>query len=285
MALCAKGQWCAQAGELAEARAACEEILDRLGTHPDLILEGMARIVLGLVALSAGNLAEADLQLSRAHEIEEWAHNREPVTNRFHGDHAEAVIGLGDLDRAEVLVQRMEARAQALPRPWILAVSARSRGLLNAARGDLGQALADYQRALTAHESLDMPVELGRTLLALGRLHRRRNERQRAQDCLSRAAEVCDAAGAPRWAALAREELGRAQGRRGSADRLTPTELQVAELAAAGLRNTEIAARLFLSGKTVEANLSRIYRKLGVRSRTELAARMPAQSTSAAPQP
>ena len=80
---------------------------------------------------------------------------------------------------------------------------------------------------------------------------------------------------------MAREELGRARGRRGSADRLTPTELQVAELAVAGLRNTEIAARLFLSGKTVEANLSRIYRKLGVRSRTELAAKMPPQGTAA----
>jgi DNA-binding CsgD family transcriptional regulator len=285
MALCAKGQWCAQAGELAGARAACEEILDRLGTHPDLILEGMARAVLGLVELSAGNLAEADRQLIRADEIEEWAHNREPATNRFHGDHAEAVIGLGDLDRAEVLVRRMEQRAEALPRPWILAVSARSRGLLCAARGDLGQALAGYRRALAAHETLDMPAELGRTLLALGRLHRRRNERQRAQECLGRAAAVFDAAGAPLWAALARTELGRAQGRRGSADRLTPTELQVAELAVAGLRNSEIAARLFLSGKTVEANLSRIYRKLGVRSRTELATKMPAQGTAAGPQP
>ena len=70
-------------------------------------------------------------------------------------------------------------------------------------------------------------------------------------------------------------------GRRGSAERLTPTELQVGELAVAGLRNTEIAARLFLSGKTVEANLSRVYRKLGVRSRTELAAKMPPQATAA----
>jgi DNA-binding CsgD family transcriptional regulator len=285
MALCAKGQLCAQAGELAEARAVCEEILDRLGTHPDVILEGMVRAVLGMVELSAGNLAEADRQLARAHEIEELAHNREPASNRFHADHAEAVIGLGDLDRAEVLVRRMEERAQDLPRPWIQVVSARSRGLLNAARGDLDQALADYQRALAAQESLDMPAELGRTLLALGRLHRRRNERQRAQEYLSRAAAVFAGAGALLWAAVAREELDRARGRRGSAGQLTPTELQVAELAVAGLRNSEIAARLFLSGKTVEANLSRIYRKLGVRSRTELTARMPAPGSAPAPQP
>lgn len=281
MALCAKGQWCAQAGDLDGARAACEEMLRRIRTTPDIVLEGMARAVLGSAALAAGDLAEADRQLSRTQETEELVHNREPASSRFHGDHAEAVIGLGNLDRAEGMVRQMEERAQALPRPWMLAVSARSRGLLSAAAGDLDQALSDYQRALAAHETLDMPAELGRTLLVLGRLHRRRNERQRAQDCLSRAAAVFDAAGAARWAAVAREELGRAQGRRGSADRLTPTELQVAELAVAGLRNTEIAARLFLSGKTVEANLSRVYRKLGVRSRTELAAKMSPQGTPA----
>jgi DNA-binding CsgD family transcriptional regulator len=281
MALCAKGQWCAQAGALGEARALGEEVLHRLGGNPDIVLEGMARAVLGSAALTAGDLAEADRQLTRAHEIEELVHNREPASNRFHADHAEAVIGLGDLGRAEALIQRMEERARALPRPWILAVSARSRGLLGAARGDLDQALADYQRALAAHESLDMPAELGRTLLALGRLLRRRNERQRAQETLARAATVFDAAGAPGWAAVAREEQGRAGGRRGGAGRLTPTELQVAGLAVAGLRNSEIAARLFLSGKTVEANLSRIYRKLGVRSRTELAAKMPPKGTAA----
>jgi DNA-binding CsgD family transcriptional regulator len=284
MALCAKGQWCCQAGELDGARTAGEEVLRRIEATPDIVLEGMARAVLGSAALAAGDLAEADRQLSRAVEIEELVHNREPVSNRFHADHAEAVIGLGDLDRAEALVRRMERRAEALPRPWILAASARSRGLLNAAVGDLDRALSDYQRALTAHETLDMPAELGRTLLALGRLHRRRNERQRAQDCLSRAAAVFDGAVALRWAAVAREELGRAQGRRGSAGRLTPTELRVAELAVAGLRNAEIAARLFLSGKTVEANLSRAYRKLGVRSRTELAAKMPSPG-AAGPQP
>ncbi|HEV3069518.1 MAG TPA: LuxR C-terminal-related transcriptional regulator, partial [Streptosporangiaceae bacterium] len=271
MALCAQGYLCAYAGELTQARAACEQILDRLGTHPDDILEGMARAVLALVALSAGDLAEADRQFTRAMQIEVLSHNREPASNRFHPDHAEAVIGLGDLGRAETLVQRMEERASALPRPWILAVSARSRGLLNAARGDLGQALADYQRSLAAHQALDMPFELGRTLLALGRLLRRRNERHRAQERLARAAEAFDAAGTPLWAAVAREELGRAQGRRGSREQLTPTERRIAELAASGLRNHEIATRLFLSHKTVEANLSRVYGKLGIRSRTEIA--------------
>ncbi len=280
IALCAKGYVCAQAGDLEVARHTCDELLSRLDVHPDVILEGMARAVLGLVALSAGNLAEADAQLSRAHEIEDLVHNREPATNRFHADHAEAVIGLGDLARAETLVQRLEARATALPRPWILAVAARCRGLLNAARGDLDLAMADYLRAVEVHQSLDMPIEYGRTLLAAGRLHRRRNERQAAQKCLSEAVVLFDSAGAAAWAAIARDELGRTHGRRGSSGQLTASEQQVADLAAAGLRNTEIAARLFLSGKTVEANLSRAYRKLGVRSRTELASHVAVQAAA-----
>ncbi len=271
MALCAQGHVRAYGGELTGARTTIGELLRRLEAFPDLVLEGMARIVLGLVALTSGDLAEADQQFSRSDQIEQTLHHREPATARFHADHAEAVTGLGDLARAERLVERMEARADAVPRPWILAVSARSRGLLNAARGDLDGALADYKRALAAHEDLDMPAEYGRTLLHLGRLHRRRNERQRAQDYLLHAVTTLESAGALGWSAVGQQELSRALGRRGGSQRLTPTEEKICQLAMSGLRNTEIAAQLFLSGKTVEANLSRAYRKLGIRSRTELA--------------
>jgi DNA-binding NarL/FixJ family response regulator len=274
MALCAKAHVLAFAGDLTEARTAIGEVTRRLGAHPDIILEGMAAMVAGAIALTAGDLAGADRYLSRADEIEEVTHHREPASNRFQADHAEAVIGLGDLPRAEQLVQRMEARAAALPRPWISAVSARCRGLLNVAVGAPDAALADYHRALAAHELLDMPSELGRTLLALGRLHRSRNARQRAQECLAEAVRVLEAAGAAGWAAVARKELDRARAPRGRQDELTATERQICELAVAGLRNAEIAARLFLSQKTVEANLSRAYRKLGVRSRTEMAGRL-----------
>jgi DNA-binding CsgD family transcriptional regulator len=282
MALCVKAHVCGYAGELAEARALIGQMMRRLDDKPDIILEGMARMVLGAAALAAGDLAEADRQLSRSDEIEELTHHREPATNRFQADHAEAVIGLGDLERAERLVQRLEARAEALPRPWISAVAARCRGLLNAAAGDLDAALTDYQRALAAHTALDMPSELGRTLLALGRLHRRRNERQRAQECLEHAASVFESCAARAWQAVTVTELRRARGRRGHSAQLTATERQICELAAAGLRNTEIAARLYLSGKTVEANLTQAYRKLGVRSRTELAARLAAAQDATA---
>jgi DNA-binding CsgD family transcriptional regulator len=272
VALCAQAHVRSYAGDLDEAQATASGVLDRLADRRDFVLEGMAREALALAALQAGDLAEVDRQLTRAGEINEAVHNREPANQRFQADHAEAVIGLGELDRAERLVARLEERAAALPRPWIVVVSSRCRGMMHAARGKLDAAEADYERALVAHEDLDMPAELGRTLLALGRLYRRRNERRRAQEILERSVSVLDAAGALGWAAVARDELTRARGRRGHAARLTATERTICELAGSGMRNREIAAQLFLSDKTVEANLSRSYRKLGIRSRTELAA-------------
>ncbi len=146
--------------------------------------------------------------------------------------------------------------------------------MAHAASGALDAAAIDYELALAAHQDLDMPAELGRTLLALGRLRRRRNERRRAQELLEQAVSVLDAAGALGWAGVARDELTRARGRRGHAALLTATERTICELAGSGMRNREIAAQLFLSDKTVEANLSRSYRKLGVRSRTQLATAM-----------
>ena len=94
------------AGELDDARACASDVLDRLGDRPDAVLEGMAREALGLAALQTGDLAEADRQFTRAEEINDLVHNREPANQRFQADHAEAVIGIGDLDRAERLVGR-----------------------------------------------------------------------------------------------------------------------------------------------------------------------------------
>jgi DNA-binding CsgD family transcriptional regulator len=285
MALCTQAYVCAYGGDLEQAKRIAGDVLRHLDDFPDLLLEGQAREALALAALTASDLAECDRQLTRADQINELVHNREPANQRFHADHAEAVIGLGMTDRAEQLVARLEARAAVLPRPWIAAVSARCRGLLHAAHGDLAAALASYEQALAAHQDLDMPAEHGRTLLVLGRLYRRRGARQRAQESLEQAASVLGTAGAAGWAAVARAELARASGRRGDPERLTATELKVCELAASGLRNHEIAARLFLSGKTVEANLTRAYRKLGVRSRAQLAAALTREGRGTGAQP
>jgi DNA-binding CsgD family transcriptional regulator len=271
----ALGQVEVQAGYLGAAQVAGEEILQKLAVQPDETLETMARALLGKVAVCRGDLEEADRQLSRADEIVQAEHCREPAADRFHPDHAEAVIALGDLERGELLVTRMEDRAAALPRPWILLVSARCRGLLNAAKGDVDAARDDYRRALGVERAAGMPVEYGRTVLALGRLHRRRRERQAARDRFEEALRIFGEAGAQGWEQTTHDEIRRVQPGRGSRTDLTPTEQEIAELAASGLRNEEIAARIFLSPKTVEKNLSRVYLKLGIRSRAQLGRLLP----------
>ena len=89
-----------------------------------------------------------------------------------------------------------------------------------------------------------------------------------------RALETFETIGARLWAARAQSELERTGVRHSAGDELTPTELRVAGLAAQGLTNRRIAETLFVSAKTVEANLARIYLKLGIRSRAELGAAM-----------
>jgi DNA-binding CsgD family transcriptional regulator len=197
----------------------------------------------------------------------------EPARFRFHGDHIEAVIGLGELDRARDLIVQLQRRAELAPRPWIRVMSARSEGLLQAASGELGLALDALEATIREHERLDMPFERARTLLCLGRVQRRRKQRKAAREALQQSLGIFEELGAPLWAAKARAELERTHLREAPGE-LTPSEEQVARLAASGLKNREIAERLFVSPKTVEANLARVYRKLGIRSRAELGAAM-----------
>jgi DNA-binding CsgD family transcriptional regulator len=138
-----------------------------------------------------------------------------------------------------------------------------------AAKGDLDGAAAATREALSHHEDLEMPFERGRTLLAHGQILRRRQERRKARDVLEDALGQFAALGATGWADRAREELRRVPVKR-SQPGLTATEENIARLAAAGLTNVQIAERAFISPKTVEANLSRAYAKLGVHSRAQL---------------
>jgi DNA-binding CsgD family transcriptional regulator len=152
---------------------------------------------------------------------------------------------------------------------------ARSEGLVHAAAGELELATAALEAALVEHERLAMPFEGARTLLCLGRVQRRRKQRRAARETLGQALEEFEALGARLWADKARAELDRTHLREAPTG-LTPSEEQAARLAASGLKNREIAERMFVSPKTVEANLARVYRKLGIRSRAELGAALPA---------
>jgi DNA-binding CsgD family transcriptional regulator len=167
--------------------------------------------------------------------------------------------------------------------PWSLATGARCRGLLLAARGELDAAERSLESALTEHEQLPMPFERGRTLLVLGLLQRRRNERRRAHDSLTQALAIFEQLGAQLWVARTQRELRPLGGRPTSSEALTPGEQRVAELAASGLTNRQVAAALSISPKTVESNLARAYRKLDISSRAELGAHVAVNAPQAGP--
>lgn len=205
--------------------------------------------------------------------VEAWSAlpaTTELVTAPFLPDAAEALIGVGRLDDAQHLVDTLEANGRRLDRPWMLAVGARCRALLLAAGGDVAGAVAACERALAEHERLAMPFELARTQLVMGRLWNRRRQYDAAVEAVTAALTAFERIGAALWAQQARAELTALSGRQTAAG-LAESERRFAELAAQGMTNREIAAALFVSEKTVEANLSRIYRRLGIRSRAELA--------------
>src|SRR5205814_8273553 len=144
--------------------------------------------------------------------------------------------------------------------------------MFRAANGELTGALETIGTALDHQHRLAHPVELARTLLVLGQLQRRANQRRLASETLTKARSVFDDVGAAEWSRRTGEELARLGLHRPAGPGLTPREDQVAEHAAAGATNNQIAGTLYISPKTVEANLARIYRKLGISSRAELGA-------------
>jgi DNA-binding CsgD family transcriptional regulator len=261
-------------GRVDEARKAGEQALGLAVEGGDEWLVAESLAALGFLELSAGNLEAARAHLDAVDEIYARIGLGEPALLRHHADHIESLIGLGELELADAALGRLEEQARATQRAWALAAGARCRGLLLSARGDLDGAATTLDQALTEHARLPIPFERGRTLLVKGQIHRRRNERRLAREALLESIAVFEELGAPLWAEKARAELRRTGLRRGARGELTPTEETVASLAASGLTNRQIAERVFVSPKTVEANLARVYRKLGIRSRAELGARM-----------
>jgi DNA-binding CsgD family transcriptional regulator len=230
--------------------------------------------VLGFIELSLGN-ARATHELlgplvTRCAEMP----IREPGFLRFVPDEVEALVTLGDLGEAARVLEPFEERSRALDRPYGLAVSSRCRALISAGRGNITAAAAALQQALEHHERVGEPFERGRTMLVMGDVHRRRRQKRAAHDALEEALTIFERLPAPLWAERARGAMDRLGRRPPSRWDLTATERQIAELVATGLTTQEVADKMFLSPRTVSANLSSIYRKLGIRSRTELARRI-----------
>jgi DNA-binding CsgD family transcriptional regulator len=234
---------------------------------------------LGLLELSAGRDAAALDHLLPLLEERQGVSLHKSLVARTLSSAVEALIGVGDLERAAILVGQLEEHARAMPVPSAIAAAGRCGALVLAQDGDVDAARASLDKALAEHARLHEPFELARTYLAQGSIERRAKQKAAARTALGRAEALFAELGARLWLERTQRELARTGIARSLDRELTATERQVAELAASGAHNKEIAGALFVSVKTVEANLSRVYTKLGIRSRVELAPRLaqPAQ--------
>ncbi len=225
---------------------------------------------LGFLELGLGRIEEAIEELEQAQVLADIAGLEDPLIVPWAPDLIESYARAGRRSEAERLAVSLSGQAERSGAPLALALAARCRGLV-AKRGFEEQ----FEQALELHRVAGSPLEQGRTLLAFGaRLHRARR-RVEARDQLREALAAFDALEASPWSAQARDELraaGAVERRRfGDADELTAQEIRVAEAVARGQTNREVAAELFLSPKTIDFHLGRVYRKLGIHSRAELA--------------
>jgi DNA-binding CsgD family transcriptional regulator len=225
------------------------------------------RWVLGQLELSLGEPERAWSLLADATErVErEWAVPRIP-------DAVEALVDLGRLEEAEGILAPFEARWS--EHRWAVPAALRCRALLLLSRGEAGAAVSVAEEAALGFEAGEFPLDRGRSLIVAGEALRPLGERRRAAEKLEAAQAIFAELGARIWLERAEKELRRARPRPRRDRELTSAERRVAALVAAGKTNREVAAQLFTTVSTVEAHLTRIYRKAGVRSRTELARRV-----------
>lgn len=263
----------AHRGLVDAARADARTALQEAARADDPWDVHLVRSALGFLEISLGDAARAAQQLAQVDALASTADLVQPRQWRYLGDHVEALIGCGDLAAAHDRCAALHRWAAEMGTLSARAAADRAGGLLHDATGEPEAALAALQAALAAFEQLPLPFERGRTLLALGVVQRRARRRRAARDSLSRALDAFHTLGAPLWAERASSELSRISGRTAAAADLTATEQRVAELVAQGQSNKQVAAALVITTRTVEAHLTRIYAKLGVRSRVELARR------------
>lgn len=253
------------------ARAVAEEGIAAAQVARDRFFELHLRSALAFLEVSLGNYAAAAEVSAGLPGVVVSMGIREPGIFPFVPDRIEALVALGALAEAEALTRDWETRGRELGRARLLATGARCHALCRAARGDLAAAQDAVLKALTHHSQFPVPVEMGRTLVVHGQILRRLKKKKPARETLQAAHSLFHDLAAPLWAARASAELSRIGGRTPTGLDLTPSERGVAEAVASGATNQEAADRLFMSLNTVEATLSRVYRKLSVRSRTELA--------------
>ena len=252
-------------GHVERARASAARAIANAEAWGDTPSADSARATLCFIELSRGRPDEALAELGPS------VHRLLLSTAPKDGDRVEPLIGVGRLDEADEALAPLEAYSDQTGLRVFRLQALRCRGLLEAARGDVEGALVTLEGAVALAAEIQLPLERGRAWLALGRVRRRAKQKRAAREALETARDAFRGFGSPLWAEQAAAEIARIGGRTGERWELTATERRVAELVAQGLTNKEVAGQLVISVRAVEANLTRIYAKLGIRSRTELA--------------
>ncbi|HSK52724.1 MAG TPA: helix-turn-helix transcriptional regulator, partial [Clostridia bacterium] len=263
-------------GRVDDARASARAGLELSQAAGSVVFMLLNQSVLGFVELSVDEPGAAHEVLGPLVNWAEVIGIRDPGILRFVPDEVEALIALGSLDKAAALLEPYAADAARLGYPDAQLAAARARALHCAATGDLRTAARLVSDALERCGRDGPPFELARARLALGSIQRRTRRRAEARASLEAADDAFRKLGARLWAAKAERLLGENGDDRpaGATASLTPAERRVADLVAGGATNRSAADRLFVSVRAVEVHLTNIYRKLGIRSRTELAALM-----------
>lgn len=265
----------AYAGREHEARADAEQAIKAIQRSASARLpDYWAIMALGFLEVSLCRYDAAMETLQPLIAIFDSVPGTEIITAWYLPDAIESLIALDRAHDAEPLIEALERNGRKLDRPWMMAAGARCRGMWLAAHGDVEAAEASVQHAITVHDRLPMPFERARTQLLLGQLQRRQRRKEAAASTMREALAAFEAMGSPLWVRRAHAELARTNVSPSRDIALTPSEERVAQLAVAGMTNRDIAAKLFISTKTVEHNLTRIYRKLGIRSRAQLGRRI-----------
>jgi len=270
----AVGLLAAHLGRVDEARAYIDEGVRMAAATGHVIGGGSNLAILGFLELSLGHPDRAHALFDRLIAGARVGGFDEPGSAWWLADEIEALIALGEQDQAVELTGWLEERARAIDLPTGLATAARCRALLLAAAGRTDDALAACDEALAQHDRVRIPFRRGRTLFVKGQIARRARKWGVARASLEAALDVFEELGAALWSDRSRDELARVGGRRAAPTELSESERQIADLVAAGRSNKEAAAALCLSPRTVSASLGRVYRKLGVTTRTEMAARL-----------
>ena len=262
-----------QRGERDRCRERVSRARREVGPYRIGCMEFYMCCALGIAALSASDYDEAATALDEALRHVRQVALGNPRVVPFAADLIEAHVRAGRPDRARPALEWLTDVAERSSLTWARAAAARGRGLL---AETLAEAEAAFGEAEHHHRRRDYPYELARTRLCHGEALRRFRRPAAARVPLTAAHASFESLGAVPWAARAAAELA-AAGQRPlpgagptALDLLTPQEVQVARAIAGGLNNAEAASVLFVSRKTVEAHLTRVYRKLGVRSRTDL---------------